>query len=82
MLFVLNLVVRAKVSNYYFNLIVLHQPIKLAAILMLKPIIAALNIKLSTDCNNTIFRMDVLLIVTSEVCAATAMVNEKYRKSQ
>ena len=43
---------------------------------------ARLKKKLSIDWASTIFRMDRDITETSEVCAATAMVYEKYKKSQ
>ena len=44
--------------------------------------IAVLNTNDSTDCISTSRRIGVLQMATSAVCDATAMVNEKYRKSQ
>jgi hypothetical protein len=53
-----------------------HDPSKPAAILIDIPIIAALNKKLSIDWAVTAFRMARDMMHTSEVCAATAIVND------
>ncbi len=61
-----------------------RQPLLINAALRLtdSPRIIRLKKKLSTDCASTSLRAWRVLTVTSEVCTATAMVNEKYRKSQ
>ncbi|MNP78878.1 hypothetical protein D3C76_1765970 [compost metagenome] len=46
------------------------------------PNIAVLNKNPINDCANTILRISRVATPTSEVCTATPMVNEKYRKSQ
>ena len=43
------------------------------------PMIAALNRKLSTDCASTSLRIGRVITLTSDVCAATAIVKEKDR---
>lgn len=60
----------------------LQEPTRLAAILIDSPMIAALNAKLMTDCASTALRMVLDIIAISDVCTATAIVNEKYAKSQ
>ncbi len=53
-----------------------------AAILIEKPRIAVLNRKPISDWARTILRSSRVATPTSEVCTATPMVKEKYRKSQ
>ena len=55
----------------------IQAPTKPAAILMVMPMIAALNKKLSMDCAITAFRIMRDMTATSKVCAATAIVKEK-----
>ena len=62
--------------------VVCPQEISPAAILIDSPRMAALKKKLMTDCAATTMRIGRVITATSEVCTATAMVNEKYRKSQ
>jgi hypothetical protein len=59
-----------------------YDPIRLAAILIDRPRIAALKMKPRIDCASTVLRIARVITTTSEVWAATAIVNEKYRKSQ
>src|SRR6476620_7799470 len=59
-----------------------QEPTALAAIFTDKPRMAALKKKDSTDCASTALRAGRDITATSDVCAATAMVKEKYRKSQ
>ena len=54
-----------------------YDPIKLAAILIDRPRMARLNKKLRIDCASTVFRIECDITVTSDVWAATAIVNEK-----
>lgn len=53
-----------------------------AAILIEKPRIAVLNRNPISDCPSTTLRMLRVATPTSDVCTATPMVKEKYRKSQ
>src|SRR5258706_10892948 len=70
-------------SRLFFLLLVLdYEPTRLAATLIDIPRIATLNRKLSTDCASTSLRIALVITLTSEVCAATAIVNEKSKKSQ
>ena len=57
-------------------------PSRPAAMLIERPRMVMLKKKLSMDCARTIFRIDRDITEMSEVCAATAMVYEKYEKSQ
>jgi hypothetical protein len=59
-----------------------YPPTTLAAMLIDMPMIAALKMKASTDWASTALRTGVHMTLMSDVCAATAMVKEKYRKSQ
>lgn len=59
-----------------------HAPTALAAMLIDSPSMAALKKKDSTDCASTALRIDRDSTDMSDVWAATAMVKEKYRKSQ
>lgn len=59
-----------------------QEPTKPAAILIDSPNIAILNQKLNTDCASAVFLIAREVRATSDVCAATAIVNEKYKKSQ
>ena len=53
----------------------------LAAILMVNARMAVLKANDSSDCSKTRRRIACVETLTSAVCEATAMVNEKYRKS-
>ena len=53
------------------------QPSRPAAMLMVKPRIAVLNTKPTSECASTTRRMPRPPTPTSEVCTATLMVNEK-----
>ena len=54
-----------------------YDPTKPAAILIDSPRMATLNRKLRIDCASTVFRIEWEMTVTSDVWAATAIVNEK-----